>query len=412
MTNGSGAATETPACAQNAGLKLPPGFCATIFADSVGAVRHMVVSSGGDLLLNMQNPGRTSVIASVKPAQAALRDNDKDGKADLLQRFGSAGGTGIALYKDYLYADVGRAIVRYKINWDNLRPTGSVDTVVTAIPGPPGHQARNFVIAPSGSMYVNFGAPSNACQAKDRSPGSKGNDPCDELQTRAGIWKFSADKLNQRPSGANRFATGLRNSIALRVSPGGQLYSVVQGRDQLFGNWSALFTEQQNAEMPSEEFVAINEGDDFGWPYCFHDSARGSLFLAPEYGGDGNTPGLCATKKEPIFGMPAHWSPIDMLFYTGSQFPAWYRNGVFVTFHGSWNRAPLPQSGYNVVFVPFMNGQPSGKLEVFADNFTANLDPAKADHRPAGLAQGPDGSLYISDDAGGRIWKITYSGSR
>lgn len=412
VSTGGPVAAVSVACPQDPGLKLPAGFCATIFADSVGAVRHMVVSSGGDLFVNMQNPGRTSAVAAVKSGHAALRDNDKDGRADAIQRFGSAGNTGIALYKDYLYVDVGRAIVRHRIDWNTLRPSGGVDTVVAALPGPPGHSARNFEIASDGSIYVNIGSPSNACQEKDRTAGSRGVDPCRELETRAGIWRFRADMLHQLPSLANRFATGLRNSIALRVGPGRQLYSVVQGRDQLFGNWSPMFTEQQNAEKPAEEFVAINQGEDFGWPYCFYDPAAGQLLLAPEYGGDGKTVGLCAGKKGPLAAMPAHWSPIDMLFYTGSQFPARYRNGVFVTFHGSWNRAPLPQAGYNVVFVPFVNGTPTDRFEVFADNFTAILEPAKATHRPAGLAQGPDGSLYISDDAGGRIWRVTYAGSR
>lgn len=397
-------------CSQDTGLKLAEGFCATIFADSVGAVRHMTVSSGGDLLVNLQS-GRRPAISAIKPGQVALRDNDKNGRSDIIQRFGSAGGTGIALYKDYLYVDVGRAIVRYRIDWATLRPTGSVDTVVASIPGSPGHQARNFTIAGDGTMYVNFGSATNACQEKDRVAASKGTDPCTELDTRAGVWSFSADKLKQVPSLANRFATGLRNSLALRVAPGGQLYSIVQGRDQLFGNWSEKFTEQQNAELPAEIFVAINPGDDFGWPYCFYDGIRNRTVLAPEYGGDGSTVDRCTTKKNPLLGLPAHWSPIDLLFYTGSQFPAKYRNGVFVTFHGSWNRAPLPQAGYNVVFIPMTNGQPSGNFEIFADNFTTILDPAKAEHRPAGLAQGPDGSLFISDDAAGRIWKITYRGA-
>ncbi len=409
---GVSTSTSVAACAQTAGLKLADGFCATIFADSVGAVRHMTVSSGGDLLVNMQTAGKTSVVSSVKPGQAALRDNDKDGRADLVQRFGASGNTGIALYKDYLYADVGRAIVRYKIDWNTLRPAGQVDTVVTAIPGPPGHQSRNFVIAPDGTMYVNFGSSTNACQEKDRTAASKGTNPCTELEVRAGIWRFSADKLQQRPSVTSRYATGLRNSIALRLGPAGQLYSIVQGRDQLFGNWSDKFTEQQNAELPAEIFVAINENDDYGWPYCYYDGIRNVSVLAPEYGGDGKITGQCSMKKNPLLGMPAHWSPIDLLFYTGSQFPAKYRNGVFATFHGSWNRAPLPQAGYNVVFIPMVNGQPSGKFEVIADNFTPILDPALATHRPAGLAQGPDGSIYVSDDRGGRIYRLTYSGSR
>ncbi len=416
VVTGSAAAASPAAlpvaCAQDAGLKLADGFCATIFADSVGAVRHMAVTSGGDLLINMQSSRSTSVVAAVKAGQAVLRDNDKDGDADAIQRFGAGGGSGIALYKDYLYADVGRAIVRYKIDWNTLRPQGSVDSVVTGIPGPPGHTSRNFEIAPDGTMYVNFGSSTNACQEKDRTAASKGTDPCKELDVRAGIWRFSADKLNQRPSLANRYATGLRNSVALRIGPSKQLYAIVQGRDQLFGNWSDKFTEQQNAEMPAEEFVAINEGDDFGWPYCFYDGIQSKLVLGPEYGGDGTTVDRCAGKKNPIMAMPAHWSPIDLLFYTGSQFPARYRNGVFATFHGSWNRAPLPQAGYKVVFIPMVDGRPVGTFEEFADNFTPILDPAKATHRPAGIVQAPDGSIFVGDDAGGRIYRITYRGSR
>lgn len=411
VINSGVASIAEPQCAQTAGLKLPPGFCATIFADSVGAVRHMAVSAGGDLIANLQR-GRNPAISAIAPAQVALRDNDKDGRADVIQRFGTAGGTGIALYKDWVYADVGRAIVRYRMNWTNLRPTGGVDTIVAAIPGPPGHQARNFTIAPDGTMYVNFGSATNACQEKDRTAGSMGVDPCVELDTRAGVWKFSADRLNQRPSLANRFATGLRNVTALRVAPGGQLYSIVHGRDQLFGNWSAKFTEQQNAELPAEIFVAINQGDDFGWPYCYYDGIRNRSVLAPEYGGDGTEVGRCAARKNPIMALPAHWSPIDMLFYTGSQFPAKYRNGVFATFHGSWNRAPLPQAGYQVVFIPMTNGVPAGTFEEFANNFTTILDPAKAEHRPAGIVQAPDGAIFISDDAAGRIYRVTYVGAR
>jgi glucose/arabinose dehydrogenase len=131
--------------------------------------------------------------------------------------------------------------------------------------------------------------------------------------------------------------------------------------------------------------------------------------LAPEYGGDGKTVGQCAKKKEPLLTFPAHWAPMAALFYTGARFPARYRGGMFITFHGSWNRAPLPQAGYNVVFVPMKDGAPSDSYEVFADGFAgATKSPGGAAHRPVGIAQGPDGALYISDDKGGRIWRVTY----
>ncbi len=108
---------------------------------------------------------------------------------------------------------------------------------------------------------------------------------------------------------------------------------------------------------------------------------------------------------------PGHWAPDGLLFYTGEMFPESYRGGAFIAFHGSWNRAPLPQGGYKVVFVPFAGDEPAGSYEVFADGFAGeNVGPRSALHRPMGLAQGPDGSLYITDDRRGRIWRVFYTG--
>ena len=135
--------------------------------------------------------------------------------------------------------------------------------------------------------------------------------------------------------------------------------------------------------------------------------------LAPEYGGD--------NKKEsknyanPLMGLPAHWAPNDLLFYKGDQFPERYKKGVFIAFHGSTNRTPYPQAGYIVAFVPFENGKPTGKWEVFADGF-AGVDVIKnmvnAKYRPMGLAEGPDGSLYISESRKGKIWRVMFTGDK
>jgi mono/diheme cytochrome c family protein len=134
--------------------------------------------------------------------------------------------------------------------------------------------------------------------------------------------------------------------------------------------------------------------------------------LAPEYGGDGGKAiGPCAAKHQPVATFPAHWAPNDLALYYGKQFPTAYRNGAFIAFHGSWNRAPLQQQGYNVVFQPLANGSASGKYVVFADGFAGGkLDPGAAAHRPAGLAVAPDGALLVADDVQGRIWRITYQG--
>jgi len=133
--------------------------------------------------------------------------------------------------------------------------------------------------------------------------------------------------------------------------------------------------------------------------------------MNPEYGGDRNKPGVCPDKTQSIIQFPGHLAPNALMFYTGNMFPAKYRNGAFIAFHGSWNRSPEPQEGYYVVFVPFKNGMPDGQWEIFADGFAgAGKAQGKADYRPTGLAQGPDGALYVSDDQKGTIWKITYSG--
>ena len=220
--------------------------------------------------------------------------------------------------------------------------------------------------------------------------------------------RFDANRAGQTQADGVRFATGLRNVVALRMHPSnGSLYGVQHGRDQLFQNWPDLFSAEDQAEKPSEELVRIRLGDDFGWPYCYHDPALDMLVLAPEYGGDGKKVGRCFDKAEPMLAFPAHWAPNALLFYTGDQFPQSYRGGAFIAFHGSWNRAPLPQAGYKVVFVPFKEGWPLGSYETFADGFAGGtLSPREAAYRPGGLAQGSDGSIYITSAKGGRIWRV------
>jgi mono/diheme cytochrome c family protein len=186
----------------------------------------------------------------------------------------------------------------------------------------------------------------------------------------------------------------------------------MHGRDQLRENWQRFYTPEQGANEPAEELVQLEQGADYGWPYCYFDLAQRKLVLAPEYGGDGGkTVGLCAAKRAPIAAYPAHWAPNDLLLYNARQFPTAYQGGAFIAFHGSWNRAPFPQGGYNVVFQPLADGKASGQFVVFADGFAGAIEePGQAAHRPSGLALGPDGVLYISDDQRGRIWRVTYSG--
>ncbi len=342
----------------------------------------------------------------------ALRDSDGDGRADEQHDFGDLGGTGIALYNGYLYFAPDDRVLRYPLTSGHLQPSGPPETVVSDLPSERSHAAKSIEISRDGDLFVNIGAPSNSCQVEDRSIRSPGQDPCPELERRAGVWRFDADRTGQTQADGHRFATGLRNMVALDLHPEtGVLYGVQHGRDQLGQNWPGLYSEQDNAEKPAEEFVRIDEGDDFGWPYCFYDPELDRKVLSPEYGGDGQTVGRCEGKEDPIVAFPGHWAPNGLLFYTGGQFPARYRGGAFIAFHGSWNRAPLPQQGYNVVFQPMQDGKPAGDWEVFADGFAGGeKHPREAEHRPAGLAQAPDGSLYVADDRGGRIYRIHYAG--
>jgi glucose/arabinose dehydrogenase len=410
-TTAGGVKSSATACPSgDAGITLPRGFCATVFADSIGSARHMVVAPNGDLFVNLQ-PQRRGPVSSIPAGLVALRDTNKDGRADTVERFGVGGNTGIALYNGFLYADVGTTIVRYPLVAGQLKPSGPPDTIVSDMPGPPGHVSRNFAITREGTLYVNIGSPSNACQEKDRTAGSPGKENCPELTTRAGIWKFDANTKGQTPTIQSRYATGLRNSVAMTLDPSGEkLYAIPHGRDQL--NLWPPFTAEQNADVPAEMLVEVNSGDDFGWPYCYYDRAARGYRLAPEYGGDGKTIGRCASIEAPIYPFPAHWAPNGVLYYTGTLFPAHYRNGIFVAFHGSWNRAPLPQAGFNIAFLPMRDGRVSAEHEIFADGFTGHDPPdrATAAHRPTGLAVGPDGALYVSDDVRGRIYRVTWPG--
>jgi len=409
---------RAPPCdPNNAGITLPAGFCATLFADSLGAPRHMVVAPNGDVIVNarpmrgpnQQTPGDPGGVY-------ILRDADGDGKAEVKRRAADAAGTGIAFGNGYVYATTGTSVVRYPHRSGSLTLGTPVDTIVKDMPTG-GHASYNFLVDGS-RLILNVGSRTNSCQERDRQNESKGTDPCTELETRAGLWIFSSERPGQTAADGRRYASGIRNAVAMakRTGDNNAIWVVQHGRDQLFQNWGKLFDERQSAENPAEELLRVTDRDDFGWPYCFYSNDEKKKVLAPEYGGDGKQVGRCAAIKEPVHAFPGHWAPNALLFYSGTAFPTQYRGGAFIAFHGSWNRAPLPQGGFKVVYLP-MNGQRvTGEFSTFADGFAPPMpgpnDPARPVRisRPTGLAEGPDGSLYISDDVGGKIWKVTYRG--
>lgn len=415
-------AKSAPCPGDNGGVALPPGFCATVFADNLGHVRHMAVAPNGVVYANTWS-GRYFPGGTTPPGGflLALQDKDGDGKAETTARFGetaaegSAGGSGVAFYRNAVYAEVNDRIVRYGLEPGSTVPGGKPEVVVSGLPLGGDHPMHPFVISPKGEIFVDLGSATNSCQPKNRMSGVPGADPCVELQTRAGIWRYDANRLGQKFSPAERYATGIRNGEGMGFDSAGRLFVTQHGRDQLLQNWPALYPDATRAtELPAEEMVLLKQGGDYGWPTCYFDAAQGKLVLAPEYGGDGGKAvGPCASKLPPVAAFPAHWAPNDLAIYTGQAFPTAYRNGAFIAFHGSWNRAPAPQGGFNVVFQPLRDGKASGSWVVFADGFAGpNRDSGKALFRPTGLAVAPDGALYISDDVKGRIWRVTYHGAR
>jgi len=389
----------------NGGLKLASGFCALVVAKDVGRARHMAVRPNGDLYVAIDNgPGAT--IGGI----LALRDTDGDGRPDVRQRFGDTGGNGITWSNGRLYFAPNDRVVRYSFTGDELVPTGGAEIVVSGLPIGGDHPRKAIAINSNGDLFVNQASASNSCQVANRQLESPGVDPCPELGVRAGVWRYSANTLGQTLASGERWATETRNLNALAINPAdGQLYGAQNGRDQLFENWPALFDERDDALLPAEELFQLNRGDAFGWPYCYYDGIRNKKVLAPEYGGDGTIVGRCASRELPLADFPAHWAPLGMTFYTGTVFGNKYEGGLFIAFHGSRFDPRLQPAGpgYNVVFVNWQNGKPVGKFEVFADNFAAgNPSPTGAAHRPVSVAEAPDGSLYISDDKGGWIYRV------
>jgi glucose/arabinose dehydrogenase len=388
-------------------LTVPEGFASKVVAENLGKARHIAVTPKGEMYVRL---------AEAVDGKGTLLLTESNGAMTVKTGFGNYGGTGLSIKDGYLYTSSNQEVFRYKLDdqFQVIDPT-TPEKLVTGLIDRGQHETKSLVLDNQGNIYVNIGAYSNSCQEKDRQKGSLGMKPCPILDSAGGIWMFKASQLNQGYKEGVRYATGLRNVVGLDWNQQlNQLFVMQHGRDQLNTIFPDLYTDQQSAELPAECMFALKQGDHAGWPYTYYDPQQKKKMVAPEYGGDGKTE-AGSEYIDPVVAFPAHIAPNALLFYTGDQFPAKYKNGAFVAFHGSWNRAPEPQKGYLVAFQPFVDGKPSGDWEVFADGFSGspeNTASGRADHRPCGLAQGPDGSLYVSDDVKGTIYKIEYNQSK
>ncbi|HTQ31729.1 MAG TPA: PQQ-dependent sugar dehydrogenase [Opitutaceae bacterium] len=404
------------------GLKLPPGFRALVVADNlvVGRQREFGRTENGDMsetLRFIAVAPNGDVYAKIKRGGIfALRDTNGDGRADVIKTFGHGGGTCIMVHDGWLYESSTTAVYRYRLTPGQLVPSGDPETVVSGLPAGQQHDAKCFTFDDAGNLYVEVGSPYNVFSEPDRQPGARGLDPTEFLQTHGGFWRFDPNKLNQTQADGYHYSTGHRHILAVAWNPVSKaLFVVMNGRDQLNSVAPEYYDALDNAMRVSEEMHILHDGSNLGWPYTYYDPFKHARMISPEFGGDNRKRAEPGKYPDPLIAFPAHWAPMQMTFYFGDQFPAHYHGGAFVAFHGSWNRAPLPQAGYRVCFVPFDDkGMPTGDYETFAGGFTG-LDhdftaPSDARFRPMGVTVGPDGSLYVTDSEKGRIWRIIYTG--
>jgi len=334
-------------------IKLPEGFKIEEFASGLGSPRFMAFSPDGVLFSTILRAGKV----------VALPDSDKNGKAEKTINFisGLHKPHGIAFHDGYIYVGETNQIVRFKYNGVNSEP-GKKEVLVPNLPTSH-HFTKTVSFGTDGKMYVSVGSSCNVCEEKDH--------------RRATILQFNSDGTNERI-----YSTGLRNSVGIAWHPGtGEMWASDNGRDWLGDN------------LPPDEINIIKEGNNYGWPFCY-----GDRIPDPKY----NNLKLCTDTTAPVSELQAHSAPLGLDFYTGDQFPEEYIGNLFVAYHGSWNRST--PTGYKVVRIKMPKGKPQG-IEDFA---TGWLQGTTAWGRPADVISAQDGSIYVSDDRSGVIYRITY----
>lgn len=344
-------------------LKLPEGVHIAVFASDIDGARMLTFTPGGVLLVSESGEGKV----------VALPDSKHTGKAERVVTVlsGLNEPHGIAIYEGKLYVAENDKVRRY--DWDESKLTATNPKTLTDLPTGGGHSTRSLIFR-AGKMYVSAGSSCNVCIEKD--------------PRRATVMEFNPDGTGQKI-----FAKGLRNAVGLSVNPKTDtVWVTVNGRDWL------------GDELPPETIYDLGKGDvDAGWPYCY-----GDRIPDPQFTKSGDN--RCQSVIEPKVQMQAHSAPLGLAFYEGTAFPSEYRNNIFVAFHGSWNRS-VP-TGYKVVRVKLDDkGQPVGGAQDFITGWVAPGETKKGRWmgRPVGIAFGADGSMYLSDDAGGVVYRITWA---
>jgi glucose/arabinose dehydrogenase len=346
--------TSAPAQSITSRLKLPSGFRVTEYASGFENPRLLAVAPNGDVFVSDMRAGIVYV----------LPDRNRDGRPEEKSAFatGLRQPHGLAFHNGSLYVANTDSVVRFAYKSGDMKASGAAQKLVD-LPSGAGHSTRTITFGPDGRMYVSIGSSCNVCEEADA--------------RRAAVWVYDADGKNGQP-----YATGLRNAVGLEWF-GGTLYATNNGRDML------------GDDIPPESFYKLKAGGNYGWPYCY--TLNGKQVFDAAFGQ--KTAAACTNATPAFATATAHTAPLGLAFYTGTKFPAAYRNQMFVALHGSWNRTE--RAGYKVVMV---NPQ-TGRVQDFITGF---LDGQNVRGRPVDLAVLQDGTLLLTDDANGTIYRITY----
>ena len=346
-------------------LKMPPGFQISVFAKDLGNPRNLAVAPNGTVYITRREQGDV----------LALKDTTGDGRADQ-QRTVASGlkyVNGIIIHQNRLYFVTDKQLYAADLRSDGME--GKPQVLINDLPDGGQHPNRTLGFSPDGMLYISVGSSCNACDESNEE---------------------HATLLRAQPDGSKReiYARGLRNTIGFAWHPQtGELWGMDHGSD-----W-------RGDDQPPEELNRLQQGQHYGWPFCWGDR-QPDVYLPANPEGMSKEE-FCQNKTQPpILTYQAHSSPLDLIFYTASQFPQEYRGDVFVTMRGSWNRNP--PVGYKVVRLRFQNGKPVG-FEDFITGFLTEDGKAQFG-RPVGLAIAPDGSLLFADDTNGVIYRVSYKG--
>lgn len=372
----------------NVSPKVPPGFTAELFASGLAGPRVVRTAPNGDIFVAESDGNRVRTIrvsnSATKPSELSVFASGLDSPF------------GIAFYPPgpephYVYVATTTQVVRFPYRSGDLKASGEAEIIVRSLPSG-GHSTRDLAFSPDGkTMFVSVGSQSNVAERLPRLTASE-LESFEKAHGVGAVWADETDRadvLAFDPEGGEKrtYATGLRNCSGVTIQPAtGELWCAVNERD-LLGD-----------DLPPDFVTHVEAGGFYGWPWYYI-----GQHVDPRHKGE--RADLASKILLPDALIQPHSAPLGMVFYEGAQFPEEYRGDAFVALHGSWNRAK--RTGYKVIRLIFENGGPTGEYEDFMVGFV--VDDARVWARPVDVAVARDGSLLVTEDGNGTIWRVAYA---